>query len=136
MTQAAVVLKEYFGYDQFRPLQKDIIRSILDKNDTLVLMPTGGGKSICFQVPALLFEGMTVVVSPLISLMKDQVDALRANGIEAEFLNSSLSGEEEEIIVNKCLRSEIKLLYVSPERLLSSLSILAEFNIQLFAIDE
>ncbi|SMO59364.1 DNA helicase RecQ [Solitalea koreensis] len=136
MTEAAAVLKEYFGYDQFRPLQSDIVRSILEQKDALVLMPTGGGKSICFQVPALLFEGMTVVVSPLISLMKDQVDALRANGIKAEFLNSSLSAEEEEAIVDRCLGSEIKLLYVSPERLLSSLSILAQFNIKLFAIDE
>ncbi|POY39333.1 DNA helicase RecQ [Solitalea longa] len=133
---ARIVLKKHFGYDEFRPLQSEIISSILSKNDTLVLMPTGGGKSICFQVPALVLGGLCVVVSPLISLMKDQVDALRMNGIEAAFLNSSLTFEEEEVIVEKCISNTISLLYLSPEKLKGSLAMLGRFNVKLFAIDE
>lgn len=136
ITAALSVLKEYFGYDEFRPLQRNIIQSILDKKDTLVLMPTGGGKSICFQVPALLSEGLCIVISPLISLMKDQVDALRINGIGAAYLNSSQTFEEEEEVIEQCINGDIKLLYLSPEKLKSSIPMLGRFNIQLLAIDE
>lgn len=131
------LLKKYFGYDQFRPLQEDIINSILNGNDTLVLMPTGGGKSLCFQIPALLKDGLALVISPLISLMQDQVAALRANGIPAAFLNSSLNIAEEDAIINDCRNQQLKLLYVSPERALSELNrILQDLPISLIAIDE
>ncbi|HLR76842.1 MAG TPA: DEAD/DEAH box helicase, partial [Balneolaceae bacterium] len=94
IAKAEHLLHEVFGFEEFRPLQKEIIQNVLDKNDTLAIMPTGGGKSLCYQIPALLFEGLTIVVSPLISLMKDQVDQLTAYGISASHLNSSLSPQE------------------------------------------
>src|SRR3954468_16098284 len=95
------ILQQQFGYSSFRLHQEAIIRSVLQKKDTFVLMPTGGGKSICYQIPALMFDGLTVVISPLIALMKDQVDALRVNGIEAAFINSTQSYQEQEAILNK-----------------------------------
>ncbi|TAH14331.1 MAG: DNA helicase RecQ [Runella slithyformis] len=132
------VLKQYFGYDTFRPLQADIIDTILRNEDCMVLMPTGGGKSLCFQVPALLKEGLTVVLSPLIALMKDQVEALRGNGVGAAYLNSSLSQQEQDSVLWKCKLGELKLLYVAPERLFSqnTLRFLQDLQISLFAIDE
>ncbi|MFC5270314.1 DNA helicase RecQ [Adhaeribacter terreus] len=135
---AKQVLKDYFGYDSFRPMQEDIIRNVLQNRDVLVLMPTGGGKSLCYQVPAMVKPGICVVVSPLIALMKDQVEALRENGITADFLNSTQSSKEQEIIENKCYDGKLKMLYVSPEKLLSAgfFSFLKRLQINLFAIDE
>ncbi len=130
-------LKTYFGYDSFRPLQEEIIRHILDGNDALVLMPTGGGKSICYQLPALLREGTAVVVSPLISLMKDQVEALCANGISAGALNSSNDETENAALRRACTEGKLKLLYISPEKLLAEANyLLRDMHISLFAIDE
>lgn len=130
-------LKNYFGYDQFRPLQQEIITTILNRKDCLVLMPTGGGKSICYQLPALLLKGTTVVISPLISLMKDQVESLLANGIPAAALNSNNTETENLQIRRKCIDGKIKLLYISPERLLGELDYLfQDMDISLFAIDE
>lgn len=130
-------LKTYFGYDSFRPLQQEIISNVLARKDTLVLMPTGGGKSICYQLPALMMEGTTVVISPLISLMKDQVEALRANGIAAAALNSGNSDVENTAIRRDCLQGRIKLLYISPERLMGEVNfLLKDINVSLFAVDE
>lgn len=130
-------LKSYFGYSQFRPLQKDIITRILNKKDSLVLMPTGGGKSICYQLPALLMNGTAVVVSPLISLMKDQVESLQENGIIARALNSANNETTNANVCFECRQGRVKLLYISPERLLSEMEyLLKDINISLFAIDE
>ncbi len=131
-------LKTYFGYDGFRPNQEDIIRTILSGQDALVLMPTGGGKSMCYQLPALIRSGMAVVVSPLIALMRDQVTALQANGISAAYLNSSQSPSEQNSVVEQALLSELKLLYVSPEKALSPdfFQLIKRVKISLFAIDE
>ncbi|MEO8793955.1 MAG: DNA helicase RecQ [Daejeonella sp.] len=137
ITKAQEILKKHFGYDHFRPQQAEIIERVLDKKDALVLMPTGGGKSICFQIPALLMDGTCIVVSPLISLMKDQVDALKTNGISAEFLNSTQTFPEQQQILEDCYLGKIKLLYVSPEKLLSDLDqIIRMAKPALFAIDE
>ena len=137
LQQAREILKDSFGYDTFRDQQEEIIQTVLSSQDTLVLMPTGGGKSICFQIPALLSNGLTVVISPLISLMKDQVEALRANGINAAFYNSSLSEIEEREIESDVLSGGIKLLYLSPEKLISSTnSWLSNAKISLVAVDE
>ena len=130
-------LKTCFGYDSFRPLQQDIIQNILNRKDTLVLMPTGGGKSICYQLPALMMEGTTIVVSPLISLMKDQVESLQANGIAAKAMNSANDETDNLILRRECMEGKIKLLYISPERLLSEMDfLLKDIRISLFAIDE
>ena len=125
-------LKTYFGYESFRPLQEEIIQNLLDRKDSLVLMPTGGGKSICYQLPALLCEGTAVVVSPLISLMKDQVETLRANGIAAGALNSSNAN-----LRRACIEGKLKLLYISPEKLITEIDyLLRDMHLSLFAIDE
>ncbi|SHI49801.1 ATP-dependent DNA helicase RecQ [Mesonia phycicola] len=129
-------LKKYFGYDTFRAQQEEIITSVLQKKDCLVIMPTGGGKSICFQLPALLFEGLTLVISPLIALMKDQVDGLKANGIEADFFNSSQDNIQQQEILDKVVNKQIKLLYVAPESLSGLNDILKETYISCIAIDE
>ncbi|GEP98815.1 DNA helicase RecQ [Chitinophaga cymbidii] len=133
------LLKHHFGYTQFRHNQQAIIENVLQGKDTMVLMPTGGGKSICYQLPALVFEGVTVVVSPLIALMKDQVDALRQNGIPAAYLNSTLSMAEQQSVLQMLRNGELKLLYMAPERLIGEgnfMPFLSALNVSLFAIDE
>ena len=132
------ILKTVFGYDQFRPLQADIIENVLKKNDTLVIMPTGGGKSLCYQIPALLFSGLTIVVSPLISLMKDQVEQLLQTGTPAAFLNSSLSMEAYRRNVSAVKEGAVKLLYMAPEALLrpNMLVLLASLRVDCLSIDE
>ncbi|MBN8683821.1 MAG: DNA helicase RecQ [Chitinophagales bacterium] len=135
---AQAALKKYYGYDAFRPLQTDIIKAVYARRDVVVLMPTGGGKSICFQIPAVTLEGTTVVVSPLIALMKDQVEGLSANGIPAAFINSSLSAAQVANTETALLAGAIKILYVSPEKLVSSgfQPLLKRINVSLFAVDE
>ena len=141
------ILKEKFGYSEFKYDQETVIQSVLNGKDVFVMMPTGGGKSLCYQIPALALEGLTVVVSPLIALMKDQVDALRVNGVEADFLNSTQIPEMQDRIMAKVRANKTKLLYVAPERLFSLtwnevgseilfLDFLKEVNVSLFAIDE
>lgn len=132
------LLKKYFGYDNFRPLQAEIIDSVLQKKDCLVLMPTGGGKSICYQIPALMLDGLTLVISPLIALMHDQVQGLKANGISAEYINTSLSSKEQLEIEQNCRNGSLKLLYISPEKLFYNnyLEFIKSLNISLIAIDE
>lgn len=131
------ILKSYFGYDSFRPMQEEIIKNVIQKKDSLVLMPTGGGKSICFQLPALMLEGTAVVISPLISLMKDQVEALRANGIMAATLNSGNDEATDRVIREQCKQGKIKLLYISPERFMTEIVWIGQImKVSLFAIDE
>jgi len=136
--QAKSILKETFGYEKFRPLQEDVIGNVLDKKDTLVIMPTGGGKSICYQIPALIFDGLTIVVSPLISLMKDQVEQLWEYDVPAVFLNSSLSPEEYTSNIARLKNGSVKLLYVAPETLLMprTKELLSGLKVSLFTIDE
>jgi ATP-dependent DNA helicase RecQ len=138
--KARTALKHYFGYSQFRGQQEAIVKHVLEKKDAIVLMPTGGGKSICYQVPAVVSEGLTLVISPLISLMKDQVDALNSNGIPAQFLNSSQSISEQRFISNEVQTGKIKLLYIAPERLYKGayplLDMLKNVDLSLVAVDE
>jgi len=138
LTRAKSILKEVFGYDEFRPLQEEIIHNVLQKKDALVIMPTGGGKSLCYQLPALIFEGLTVVVSPLISLMKDQVAQLQQLGVSAVFLNSTLAPDEYQRNLELVRRGEAKLLYVAPETLLKvkTLAFLTALKVDGLAIDE
>lgn len=134
------LLEKKFGYSSFRLNQEQIVKSVIAGRDTFVLMPTGGGKSLCYQVPALIFPGLTVVISPLIALMKDQVDALRLNGIDAAYLNSSQSSQEQNEIMQRAQEKKLKLLYLAPERLMSAgsrtMSLLAELELSLIAVDE
>ena len=138
MDRALNVLKQYYGYSSFREGQEEIIRQILSGEDVLTIMPTGGGKSICYQVPAILLEGITIVISPLISLMKDQVDNINNLGIKSAYINSSLSNFEINNILDEAARSEIKILYVAPERLESQnfLELISSINVSMIAIDE
>ena len=137
MPTAHEILKSVFGYDAFRPMQQEIIEHVVSRKDALVLMPTGGGKSICYQIPALMFKGITVVISPLISRMKDQVDAQNANGIGADALNSNNEEGENAAIQQRCKAGQTKILYISPERLQREIPWLQNhLNVSLFAIDE
>lgn len=137
MDNIHTLLHKHFGFNEFRPLQEDIIRHVTGGGDALVLMPTGGGKSICYQIPALAMPGVTVVVSPLISLMKDQVEALRSNGVEAWALNSSIDGTTLALIGQKLAKGEVKLLYLSPEKIMAEINgLLASIPLSLIAIDE
>src|SRR2546430_11623993 len=137
-TQLLPLLKQSFGFDSFRPLQEEIIRDALAGRDVFALLPTGGGKSLCFQLPALLRDGLTVVVSPLIALMKDQVDALTASGVRATFLNSTLGAEEARARFRGLHRGEYRLLYAAPERLMlpGFVDNLRAWNVTQLAIDE
>lgn len=138
MEKAKMLLKQYFGYDDFRSAQVKPIESILKGQDTLTIMPTGGGKSICFQIPSLILQGVTVVISPLISLMKDQVDGLNSNGIPSTYINSSLDPLEIEERIFYARNGQYKLIYVAPERLEneSFCEALKHIDITLVAIDE
>ena len=129
-------LKENFGFEKFRPHQEDIINCVLSGKDTLAIMPTGGGKSICSQLPALLFPGITIVISPLIALMKDQVDSLKANGIEACFINSSQTENERQFFIERLQSNLIKLVYIAPESLSFLDNIFNSLTISLIAIDQ
>ena len=136
--QLKFILKNTFGYDKFRLLQQDIIQNILSKKDTLIIMPTGSGKSLCYQLPALIFEGLTIVISPLISLMKDQVEQLHEMGVKAVLLNSSLSYSEYQFNINLILKNEIKLVYLAPEAMLTQkiLTIFSKVKVDCITIDE
>lgn len=138
MNKALDVLKKYYGYSSFREGQENIINEILKGNDVLTIMPTGGGKSICYQVPALLLEGITIVISPLISLMKDQVDNINNLGINSAYINSSLSNIEINNILDAAAKNEIKILYVAPERLESQafMELISSINVSMVAVDE
>ncbi|RZK43242.1 MAG: RecQ family ATP-dependent DNA helicase [Pedobacter sp.] len=135
---AAETLRKYWGFSQFRPLQEEIVQSILNGNDTLALLPTGGGKSICFQVPAMMQEGICIVVSPLIALMKDQVENLKSRGIDAIAIYAGMGKREIDILLDNCIYGNIKFLYLSPERLLSPLvkTRIAYMNVNMIAVDE
>ncbi|KIA89746.1 DNA helicase RecQ [Kaistella jeonii] len=140
MKSPLAILQQYFGYDSFRLYQASAVENVIAKKDTFVLMPTGGGKSLCYQIPALVLEGTAIVISPLIALMKDQVDALRVNGISAAFLNSSMNPNEQNETFRQLKNGELKLLYVAPEKLSADnghfLNLLKEIKISLFAVDE
>ncbi|SFI25479.1 DNA helicase RecQ [Halpernia frigidisoli] len=140
MEKSLQILQQYFGYDHFRLNQANAVENVIAKKDTFVLMPTGGGKSLCYQVPALVLEGTAIVISPLIALMKDQVDALRVNGISAAFLNSSMNPNEQNETFRQLKEGKLKLLYIAPEKLSADnghfLDLLKDINISLFAVDE
>jgi ATP-dependent DNA helicase RecQ len=142
MVTALNILKKYWGYSTFRPLQEDIIQEVIDKHDVLALLPTGGGKSICFQVPAMMKEGLCIVISPLIALMKDQVYQLKKRGIAAESIHAGMSKREIDHLLDNCVNADIKFLYVSPERLKTEIfqermkNVKAKRGINLIAVDE
>lgn len=131
------ILKEVYGYDSFRPMQAEVIEHAISGQDSVVIMPTGGGKSVCFQIPALIFDKLTLVISPLISLMRDQVEALKSNGINAAYFNSTQSDYEKRIIIEDCIKGKIKLLYIAPETLIHAFNAwLKDLPISMVAIDE
>src|SRR5437762_2218543 len=136
----AQALQKYYGYSQFRHQQEEIIQTVLNKGDAMVLMPTGGGKSLCYQLPAVLLNGLTIVISPLIALMKDQVDSLNLSGIPAAFLNSSQDPDEQKDIAIRLKNNQLRLLYVAPERLFGKdtrlMTFLKTLEVVQIAIDE
>src|SRR5690349_4928311 len=138
LTDAVASLRQHFGFDDFREGQREVIGSILDGKDAVVVMPTGSGKSLCYQLPAMILDGVTLVVSPLIALMKDQVDALQARGLPATFINSSISEPEQRARIESLRRREQKLVYIAPERFRSSrfTSAIQSIPVSLFAVDE
>ena len=138
INRARQVLKEYYGYDSFREKQEEIITYILEGKDVVTIMPTGGGKSICYQIPAIILDGITIVISPLISLMKDQVDNIKNMGIKSAYINSTLSDSEINSILNDVIEDEVKILYVAPERLESTefLNFITRVKVAQIAIDE
>ena len=137
-TEARKILKEYYGYENFREGQEKIIDAICEGKNVLGIMTTGAGKSICYQIPALIFEGLTIIISPLISLMKDQVDSLKLLGINAAYLNSTLTSDEYNKILFKISKKEIKILYISPERLENKyfLNFIKNIKISMLVVDE
>ena len=132
------ILKQYWGYDSFLPLQVEAMQSVMAGRDSVVVLPTGGGKSLCFQAPAMAMDGMAVVVSPLLSLMKDQVDALRTNGIPAAKIDSMMSSSEQEAVYRDIAERKLKLLYISPERVVKTRFVmyLRDANVSFFVVDE
>ena len=138
INRAEEILKHTFGYLEFRGQQRSVIELALEGKDALVLMPTGGGKSLCYQIPALVFDGLTLVISPLISLMKDQVDQLKADGVRAECLNSTIDRDEQVAIWNRINSGQVKMLYVSPERVMMRdfMERLESLNLCMIAVDE
>ncbi|MBR5458827.1 MAG: DEAD/DEAH box helicase, partial [Burkholderiaceae bacterium] len=138
MSASVQILQKIFGYQAFRGFQAEVIEAVTRGDDALVLMPTGGGKSLCYQIPALMREGVAIVVSPLIALMKDQVDMLDDLGISAAYLNSTQSPEESQDVIDRLFRGDISLLYVAPERLMTPrmLAMIEQLPVSLFAFDE
>ena len=142
MTEAndrlVILLKEVFGWKEFRPVQKQVIDAVYRGEDTLAILPTGGGKSLCYQVPGLAKEGICIVISPLIALMKDQVDYLKARGVKAVALHAGMSAREIDTLLDNCIRGGVKFLYLSPERLKSELFVerFKQMNLNLIAVDE
>ena len=138
MEETKSILRQYWGYDDFRPPQEQIINAILQKTDTIALLPTGGGKSICFQLPALILPGKTLVISPLIALMQDQVDNLSSRGIVAKSLNANLNYREIDIILDRFVFGDLKILYISPERITSEVfsARIEKAKLSLIAVDE
>lgn len=132
------ILNRYWKHNQFRPLQEDIIQASLDGKDVLALLPTGGGKSVCFQVPALIKDGLCIVITPLIALMKDQVEQLKSKGIDAIAIHSAMSRQQIDILLNNCIYGSIKFLYLSPERLHTEMFVarVKQMNVGLIAVDE
>ena len=138
MDDSKTILQKYWGFENFRPPQEEIIQSVLKKKDTIALLPTGGGKSVCFQIPALIFEGKTLVISPLIALMQDQVESLTSKGIKAKSLNANLSFKEIDHILENFVYGDLKLLYISPERITSEIFLtrIIKTDLSLIAVDE
>ncbi|MFT5780106.1 MAG: ATP-dependent DNA helicase RecQ, partial [Crocinitomicaceae bacterium] len=138
MPKSREILSKYWGFETFRPLQEEIVNSIIYGHDTLAILPTGGGKSICFQVPGMALDGITLVISPLIALMQDQVDQLNSRGIKAQLITSTLSYREIDIALDNCRFGNVKFLYTSPERLKNSLFLerFKEMQISLIVVDE